>query len=263
MKQNLGYLRYIFLLVGLLTLAVALGFAWQMPWATSLWPWPDGRLSYIFVGAIAAAIAAAVLWIGYSREWGAVAAGALNLAVMMGGMSIYFFQIARQPDRSHLLIYALGCGLFAIFNIGLLFWSRRLAIRDPRPTPLAVRLSYILFAVVLLAVGGALVLKRPNTMPWPLNPDTSVLFGWIFIGDAFYFIYSLLNPRWHNARAQLWSFLAYDVFLLPPLLMHFGPVLPENFLSLVVYTAILVYSAVLAIYYLVLNTRFRATIMFL
>jgi hypothetical protein len=51
------------------------GFYFQMPWATSLWPWPDGRLSYIFIASILAAIVVPVVWITLVGEWGAAAGG--------------------------------------------------------------------------------------------------------------------------------------------------------------------------------------------
>lgn len=84
------------------------------------------------------------------------------------------------------------------------------------------------------------------------------MIGWIFIGDAFYFLYALIFPRWHNARAQLWSFLACDVVLLPPLLEFTSSVRPERTISLTIYLAVLVYSAAVAVYYLLLNRDTRA-----
>lgn len=249
-------LRYVFVFVGILVLALAVGYALQTSWATSTWPWPDGRLSYIFIGSILAAIAAGVIWIGLSGEWGALAAGAINLAVMSGGMSIFLARVAVQEEGWYLWAYAAWCAIFALLNVGILLWSRRHVIRDPRPTPRLVRISFVGFATTLLVVGGLLLL-RVSVFPWPLNPDSSVMFGWIFIGDAFYFLYGVLHPLWNNARAQLWSFLAYDIVLIPPFLAHFAEVDPEQLLSLIVYMMVLVYSAILAIYYLLLNSETR------
>ena len=39
-------------------LALAVGFVVRMSRATTLWPWPDGRLSYIFIGSMYAAVGA-------------------------------------------------------------------------------------------------------------------------------------------------------------------------------------------------------------
>ena len=246
------------IITGVLLLILAAGYVVRAPWATALWPWQDSRLSYIFIGAIIAAIAAALIWIGFAREWGAVAAGALNLTVTAGGMAWFLFQLSTSAGQQNLWGYAVGALLFVPFNIALLVWSRRHPIRDPRPTPPFVRISFGLFVAALLIAGIALLLRMPNVMPWPLKPDSSIMFGWIFIGDAFYFLYALLYPRWHNARAQLWSFLAYDVILLPPLLEFTSTVRPERAISLTIYLAVLVYSAAVAVYYLLLNRQTRA-----
>jgi hypothetical protein len=150
------------------------------------------------------------------------------------------------------------CGLFALFNLLLFLWSRKWGNRpNAQPTPGFVRVSYVIFILVLLAVGAALILKIPNTFPWPLKPESSVVFGWMFVGDAFYFLYALLYPGWPNARAQLWSFLAYDLVLIGPFIGHFSNVKPESRNSLIVYTAVLVYSGLLAIYYLFLHRTTR------
>ncbi len=55
-----------------------------------------------------------------------------------------------------------------------------------------------------------------------------------------------------RAKAQLWSFLAYDVVLIGPLVEHYiDGVAEELRTNVVVYLAVLVYSAILAMYYLV------------
>lgn len=252
-------LRYVVIAESILVLVLAAGYVLRLPWATETWPWPQGRLAHIFVGSILAAMAAASLWIALTSEWGALAAGAFNLVVMQTGMALYLLRLNARLDRQRLLVSALVCAGFALFNVGLFLWSRRYPIRDPRSTPRVVRLSFLVFTLVLLGAGTALVLGSDTIMPWPLRPESGVLFGWIFIGDACYFLYSLLRPRWHNATAQLWSFLVYDLVLLPPLLAHVRDVRPEHRTSLVIYVAVLVYSGGMAIYYLFLNPATRHT----
>jgi hypothetical protein len=242
---------------GILLLVLAAGYFTQAPWAVQTWPWPDGRLSYIFIASIQAAIAAAMLWIGVSREWGALAAGALNLLVMMAGLSGFFFLLAPQEDRGHLLLYGIACGLFAVANLFLFTQVHRRPLPEGRPLPRLITLSFALFTVILVLVGVALILQVPNIMPWPLQPESSVVFGWIFFGDAFYFMYTLLRPGLPFARAQLWSFLAYDLVLLGPLVQHLDRVSPELWLNLVIYIAILIYSGLLAIYFLFIDRRTR------
>lgn len=243
-------LRVVIMGTGVGLLVLAAGYFWQWPWAVATWPWPDGPLSYTFVAAIQAAIAAALLWIGITREWAAIAGGALNLVVMMAGLAVFFFGLG-------LLLYALICALFALVNAGIFWWSHRLPLRDSRPTPPLVRWSFVVFTAVLLFVGSALILRSPTIFPWPLHPDSSVIFGLIFVGDAFFFLYAVLRPQWHYAAAPLWSFLAYDLVLLPRFIPHFGAVSPEHALSLYLYTAVLLYSAALAIYYLFIHRQTR------
>jgi hypothetical protein len=121
---------------------------------------------------------------------------------------------------------------------------------------LLVRVSFGVFIVSLILAGGALVFRIP-VFPWALNADSSVIFGCIFIGDAFYFLYSLLYPRWHNALGQLLSFLAYDLVLILPFLLLFETVKPEYTLSLIAYVAVLIYSGAIAVYFLFVNSKTR------
>ncbi|MBX3080792.1 MAG: hypothetical protein KF716_04100 [Anaerolineae bacterium] len=69
----------------------------------------------------------------------------------------------------------------------------------------------------------------------------------------------MFDPSWHNAAGQLLGFLAYDVVLIVPFIQHFSDVIPEHRVSLIVYTTVVVGSALLAIYYLFIHpeTRFR------
>jgi hypothetical protein len=236
-------------------LLLAFGFILQSPVATTLWPWPDGRLSYLFVGSIFAAVSAAALWIGWIGEPGALPAGALNVFVIAIGASVYFFYLTLR-GRSELLFYGFVSVISGIVSAVTFLWSRRLSLHDSRPTPLLIRISFGIFIAALILSGGALILRAP-IFPWALNPDSSVLFGCIFVGDAFYFLHGLLHPGWHNARGQLLSFLAYDLALIGPFLALFGTVDPEFRLGLIVYVAVLIYSGALAIYYLFVNERTR------
>jgi hypothetical protein len=262
-------IRSILIIGGLFMLGVAAGYAFGQPWARSTWLWPDSPLSYTFVAAMQAAIAVAMLWIGLSGELSVIAAGALNLVVMMVGLAVSFALMAGQPQYAYLGRYAIVCVLFAVFNAALFVWSRRIPLRVSHPTPWPVRISYVIFIIFLVGVGVALILHTPNVMPWKVidnsqTPprDDSVVFGWMFLGDAFYFLYALLYPQWRNACAQLWSFLAYDLVLIGPFLMLLSTnkVLPEFKYSLLVYTAVLVYSGLLALYYLLINRPGRSLV---
>jgi hypothetical protein len=251
-------IRYLILSGGLVILVIAIGFIFQVPLATSLWPWPDGRLSYLFVGSILTAVSAAAIWIGWTGELGALPAGSLNVFVISVTAAIYFFQLALQDDRPNMLPFGMTMLVMAVASSASFLWSRRLPLHDLRPTPLLVRISFGIFVVALFLAGGALVLKAP-IFPWALNPDSSIIFGCIFIGDAFYFLHGLLFPRWHNALGQLLSFLAYDLVLIVPFILLFGTVKPEYLPNLVVYVAVLIYSGGIAIYFLFVNSPTRFT----
>ena len=67
-------------------LAVATAFALQTPWALELWPWDTGRLSYLFLASMLAAVGVAAAWIALSGETSSLPAGFLNLAVTLAGI---------------------------------------------------------------------------------------------------------------------------------------------------------------------------------
>jgi len=257
--EHMKLIRYLILLGGLFILALAFGFIFRIPIAINIWPWPDGRLSYLFIGSILAAVSAAALWIGWTGEFGALPAGSLNILVIAVTTSIYFFHLALQDGRTNMIPYGITAFFMAIAGLSAFLWSRRIPLNDSRPTPLLVKVSFGIFIASLIFAGVALILKVP-VFPWELNPDSSVIFGCIFIGDAFYFLYGLLYPRWHNALGQLLSFLAYDLVLIVPFLLLFKTVKPEYLLNLIAYVAVLIYSGAIAVYFLFFNsqTRFRS-----
>lgn len=244
-------------ILGVVNVGFAVGFAFQLPWALTLIPWDTGRLSYLFVGSIFAAIAAGVLWIAASGEAGSMPAGFLNLTVTLGGTGAYVLATGLGSERGELVAYGVGMGLLAAGNLGLFWWTRRFAAAVPAALPRLVRGSFVAFTAVLLAVGTALILQTDGVMPWPLDGDTSALIGWIFFGNAFYFLYGAARGRWDAARAQLWSFLAYDVVLIGPLLAHYADAPADLRTNVIVYAAVLVYSGALAVYYLLLNPTSR------
>lgn len=250
------FFRYLLLAGGLFALVFAFGFVFQAPFALRVWPWPDGRLSYLFIGSIFAAVSAAALWIGWTGDLGALPAGSLNLFVIEVTAAIYFMMLVQRDARTELLPFAIGAFILAIVSAGFFLWSRRLDLHDSRPTPMFIRVSFGIFFASLIFAGTALVLRVP-VFPWELNPDSSVIFGCIFLGDAFYFLYALLVPRLSNAIGQLLSFLAYDLMLIGPFLQLFNTVAPEFRTSLIVYVCVLLFSGAVAVYYLFINPQTR------
>ena len=250
------FFRYVTFFAGIVTLVLALGFIFQNSMATKLWPWPDGRYSYLFIGSILAAACVAMLWIGWTGLFGALPAGALNIFVIAFCTGIYFLWLAFQQGRSTLIPYGIASLLTAIASGAAFLWSRRFSLSDSRPTPLLVRISFGIFIVSLFFAGGALLFRAP-IFPWDLNPDSSVIFGCIFIGDAFYFLHGLIQPRWQNAFGQLLSFLAYDLVLIGPFLALSKTVDSDRLLGLIVYIVVLLYSGALAVYYLFIDAKTR------
>jgi hypothetical protein len=239
----------------LISAVLAVGFGLQLAWAAALLPWDAGRLTLVFLASILASIAAGALWIMVSGEAAAIPAGALNLAVMMGGLAILMFTAVQPPAAPDLRLYGAGAAVLAVANLAVFGWLVRSPIPDNDTLPRLVRASFVVFTGVLVAVGGALILGTPGVMPWPLDRELSVLIGVIFFSDAFYFLYAVLRPVWPAARAQLWSFLVYDAVLIVPLAGHLGTVPPELRTNLLVYLAILGYSGLLAVYYLFVDHR--------
>lgn len=243
------------LIGGLFVLALAFGFIFRIPLALGIWPWEDGRYSYLFIGSILAAVSAAMVWSGWTGELGVLPAGSLNIFVISLGTTFYFVYQALQ-GRSELFIFSGLTVIMAFVSGGTFLRMHRLFKANPQPTPMPVRVSFGFFFVALILAGTALLLRQP-IFPWELNPDSSFVFGCIFLGDAFYFLYGLLRPSWNNGFGQLLSFLAYDLVLIVPFVLLLDTVQPGHILSLIVYIIVLVYSSGLAVYYLLINPQTR------
>jgi hypothetical protein len=252
-------LRIVLTIVGMLSLMLAVGFCLQFPWTVRLWPWADSFSPYLFLGSITAATAASLLWIGLSGQLSAAAGGALHLTVFYAGLASSLFLLSQQGGDPRLLPKALGCGAGALVSLAMFVWFRRYPLRESRPTPLPVRISFGVFVVVLVLAGSGILLQLPNVFAWKLHPTSSALLGWFFLGAACYFLYGLVHPSWQKAGGQLWAFLAYDLVLIVPYLLHFALARPEQLPSLLINTLVLLYSGALAIYYLLVKkpTRIR------
>jgi hypothetical protein len=244
--------------LGIVAVIVGIGFFLQIPFFTQLWPWQLQPLSAVFLASIAAAIAAPVIWLGLKGEMAPVAGGAINVIVSALGMGIFCLQLYfADNSRQAILWFGISAIVLGVFAIGLFVISRKASFQDDRPTPTPVRFGLVLFCTALFLVGGALLLKIPNTFPWDISPEISVMYAWFFFGALGYFAYGLLIPKWSNAQGQLLSFLAYDLVLIVPYLLHFAVVKDEQRLSLILYVTVLVTSAILAIYYLFINKETR------
>jgi hypothetical protein len=187
----------------------------RTPAATALWPWTDAAMSYVFLASIAAAVAASLLWIAIAGEFAAFAPLGLNAAVTNGGIAVYASLLAARGQPGLALTIAVTA-IHALAGAWLFVRASRARVLDPRETPAVVRWSFAVFAIILLITGTALLLQSPRIFPWDLRPESSTVFGWLFIGAAVYFAYGFLLPRWAFAAGQLWGFLAYDLVLFIP-----------------------------------------------
>jgi hypothetical protein len=236
---------------------LAIGFIFQMDWATSTWPFETSRLSNFFLGSVLAAIAAAALWVAAAREWSALRASGLFPLLALAAGAVYLISENETDAGESLLPFAAGMAGGATVALALLLAGARVNLGDRRATPLLVRGSFALFALVLMAVGLALVLGTDDVMPWPVSDESGVMFGFILLGAASSYVYGTARPMWGYAYAPLLGFLVYDLVLLPPLIDQFSDVAPENETSLILYVAVLSYSAGLAAYYLLISPSTR------
>jgi hypothetical protein len=249
-------IKSVLVLVGILQLILAAGFFFQQPWATSLWPVPDTRLSYAFIAAILAGGAAPLIWIGLSEQFAGLAGYGLSFGIMYAGMALSALLFYLRMQQPALLWFALIIGVAAALCMTL--YSRTSDHEpDSQPTPQIVRLVFIAEVLVLAGAGVLLLLKVPNTLPWNLSPESSVLYGWVFLGLAIYYLYAVLKPQWIHALGPLLGFLVYDLVLFSPLFARSGSLQPEHILGQVAASAIIIISAALGVYYLFVNPATR------
>jgi hypothetical protein len=253
--------RYFLLLVSAVQFFLAIAFFLQWPFAVNLWPFPGTTpLTFIFIASIFAAAAAPTLWAAASENYGALAGIGLDYLTILAPVAVLSFQLGVREGDPKMTTYGLACVFGALFGLGLFLWSARFPLDRRLPMPTFVRWSFVFFIVALLIVSGRLIFKISNTIPWTLTPDLSVVIGWMFLGAAIYFAYGLLRPSWMNSIGQLIGFLAYDVVLIVPFLTRLPTTPPEHQLGLTIYTAVVSFSGLMAIYYLFLYkpTRFWA-----
>jgi hypothetical protein len=253
--MNRYFRLFLFVVCGLqLLFAVGLIFRW--PFAIQSWPLQyTNQLTFYFIASIYAAAAASVLWCLVVNEPGALAGVALDYAAIFFPTAIFAYLISGNSSalRNFSVVAALG----GLFGLGILLWSIRIPIRDQQPMPRLVKWSFVVFVIALIIVGGQMVLKMPNILPWDVSIQGQVIYGWMFLGAALYFAYALVRPSWGNTGGQLAGFLAYDVVLIVPFIMMFSTVRPEKLPNLIIYIAVVSYSGLLAIYYLFINPATR------
>ncbi len=257
MKVN-KIVRYVLFFVCAVQFLFAIAFFWQLPFAVNLWPFPGTTpLTFIFISSIFAAAAASTLWALASKNDGALAGIGLDYLGILVPVAILSFQLGASSGSAQLTTYGVVCVFGALFGLGLLLWSIRMPLDTTLPLPGFVRWSFVVFIIALLIVSTRLILKAPNAIPWTITPELSVVIGWMFFGAAMYFAYGLLRPGWANAAGQLVGFLAYDLVLIVPFLTRLPTTPSEHRIGLTIYTAVVAYSGLLAIYYLFIHKPTR------
>ncbi len=250
--------RYFLFLICATQLFFAVAFFLQWPVAVNLWPFQGTTpLTFIFISSIFAAAAAPTLWAAATENYGALGGIGLDYLTILAPVAILSFQLGIGGSDPKMISYAIACVLGALFGLSLFVWSTRFPIKPMPPLPGLVRWSFVLFIIALLIVGGRLVLQITETIPWKITPEIAVIMGWMFLGAAVYFVYTLLRPSWLNAAGQLMGFLVYDVVLIVPFLSRLPTISPENRPGLTVYTGVVIYSGLLAIYFLFLHKPTR------
>lgn len=230
-------------------LLVGGGFWLRADWALALWPWPDGPLSHLFVASILLGQSAALFWTGGSLELGAARGGAVGFALMCGGLAVTTGWLYAQRGEGLLLGWTVVCAILAAGGASLAALGWRFPWKDTRPVPAVVRGSFLVFAVALAITTVLLLIQVPVVFPWKLKPESSVMFGCLFLASAAYFFDGWRRPGAANAFGQLAAFLVYDLVLLPPYLRHWPKTEGGFRISLVIYLAVLIWSALLAVWY--------------
>ena len=208
------------------------------------------------MASILAGAALPLLWIGASSASSALRGYALGFSVVNGGLAFDALVLYFGTGQASLLLFGLLAAALAVLCVMLLRWNPGDA-GDQRPMPPALGIPFAIEVGVLALVGLGLVLKILNVLPWPLRPESSMMYGWVFLGLALYFGYTLVQRTWRHTCGQLLGFLAYDLVLLGPLLGHIAVVKPEHRLGLAVAIAIILSSGALAVRYLFISRDTR------
>jgi hypothetical protein len=244
-----GLIRMILGAAGGIYAVLTVGFVGHMAWAVALWPWPDTPLSYIFIGSITGAFAIGALWSAATGRVRAVGGSLFGLTLIYGSIAVCL-AFASLPEGVSARPHAAVAAATALASAILLRLVARQPVQPTAPLETIVRQSSLIFALALAGAGLALLARMPHVFPWPLSPASSTVFGLTFLGLSLIYGQVWLSGSRDAAVITMAGFLVYDLILLPPFLGHFAKVPPEKLLSLSVYTAVLIYSALLAIWFL-------------
>jgi len=245
------WLRRLLAGVGALAGLAAVVLAWPGALLPAGWPWSGGALAEAFVASVLAAVALPMLWAAWHGRLAVTAPGFLHVATMAGGFALVLGSAAAGYAGA-----AVVALLVAVGSVLLHLWARGEPPSDDRRLPPMLRFWCAAYVAILLVAGSALLRVTPGVMPWPVSPDASRTYGWVFIAAAWSFVYPLVTRRVEHVQVGLLGFLAYDVVLIPVFAQHLPVVQPALHTSLVLYLTALVASLAVSVWYL---ARSRAT----
>ena len=250
-------LRYALAALAVVQLLSAMALFWEVPFFVGMWPFPGtSPLSTTLLASFLAAAAASTGWVAWAGRERALAGISWDYLATFGLVTV--FGITRiAGGETSLIPFVIACGGATAVGAAMYLRARRVDWVDARPMPRVVRLSFAIFVLTLVPAGGALIAGVPNVLPWTITPDLSVVFGLMFLGSSAYFVYGLLHPVLDNAIGQLAGFLAYDIVLAIPFLQRLPSIDDRMRLGMVLYLVVIGYSAVIAVWALVVNPGTR------
>ena len=133
-------------------------------------------------------------------------------------MSAFLAVFSIRHETGELLLH-LG-GMIALLGAGILAlrWSYSIQPIFVNPTPKSLRVSMVVFPIILVIASIRLILQSSNVFPWDPQPQWSTIIGLCLMGSVFYFAFGAMDGRWAHAGGQFAGFLAYDLVLIPPYL---------------------------------------------
>lgn len=259
--------RVLAALAALVLAALAAGLYRQAGWATAFWSLPGERMDYIFLSGIVVAIAIPLAWVAWRNEPGALRALGMTLGFGATSLGVYLLALGRERDDRELLLGGAGYVVAGIVMALIWLWARRLPLGDARPLPLLVRAGIAAIVLPLVAVGVPLTFQVEDVFPWRLAPESSTMFGLIFLSAALLFGWIALHPKRAYGEMALAAFLGYTLVLAVPYIDllrarddaatmadYYGGFTRTaaadaiNMESLVVYLAVLGFGSVLALW---------------
>jgi hypothetical protein len=261
--------QFIFILVGLVFTAFAVGFMARTPWTLKLVPLPSGTaynndtLGLMFIASMVVAWGVSSVYIGATGKLAPAVTSAINYILVFGGTGILYlqlyFQAANPSSLTPLLTTGFVSVLVALLSIFLLWALRNEGVGDPTQMPKALRIAIGVMTLFVGMTSVSLIVFKVNLLPWGGTTVFGVVYGWLFLGTGASLLYGLVRNKWEIVASQLLAFLAYDIVLIPPFIDFFSKVQADKLPGFIMYFGFVVGSGIIAVYYLFFDARTRIT----